>query len=74
MDFISIFEKFGLPIAFLAVMVWLYLRTDDKAEKIQENHKEERREWRHGQEKLQNDTNHALRELTKVIIKIESKK
>ena len=73
MDFIAIFEKFGLPIAFLAVMVWLFLRSEDKTVKANQDHKEERRDWREGQERLQNDTNHALTELTKAIIKLESK-
>jgi len=73
MDFIGLFEKFGLPIAFLAVMLWLFLRAEEKTDKAHENHKEEREEWRRSQERLQDQTNHALRELTKVIIKIESK-
>ena len=73
MDFINAFEKFGLPIAFLAVMIWFYIRSDEKTGKAHEDHKEEREEWRRNQERLQGDTNQALRELTKAIIKLESK-
>lgn len=67
MNIVELLEKFGLPIAFLAVMIWLY-RNDKK------EHLEERKEWRSDtaklsdrQNDLQEDTNKALRELTKVI-------
>jgi hypothetical protein len=67
MGIIEILEKFGLPIAFLAVMIWLY-RNDKK------DHKEERETWRgdvkgmsERQNKLQEDTNKVLRELTSAI-------
>ena len=68
MDFVTLFEKFGLPIAFLAVMIYLFLKSEEKNESARKDHRSERKEWKDGQEKLQEGTNGALRELTKAII------
>lgn len=74
MGIIEIFEKFGLPIAFLMVMIFLFLKCEERSEKAGNDHKDERADWRDSQQKLQSDTNHALRELTKAITKLEKKK
>ena len=74
MDLLAIFEKFGLPVSFLIVMIYLFLRSEDRAENVRKEHKEERSEWRESQAKLQKGTNEALRDLTVAITKIESKK
>ena len=69
MDFVVIFEKFGLPTAFLIFMIWLFLRADDKTMQERQSHREERREWRENSDKLHTETNRALHELTKAISK-----
>jgi hypothetical protein len=72
MDLLTVFEKFGLPVAFLVVMIWLFIRSEEKNDSARKDHRDERKEWRTSQNKLQEDTTHALRDLTKVIS--ESKK
>lgn len=74
MDLVLLFEKFGLPIAFLIVMIFLFLKAEQKNESARKDHRDERKEWRDGQGKLQTDTNDALRDLTKAIIKLDKKK
>jgi hemolysin-activating ACP:hemolysin acyltransferase len=74
MDIVLMFEKFGLPVAFLIIMVWLFIKSDDKNEAMRKEHREERKEWNDGQQKLQGDTNQALKDLTRVITHLEIKK
>lgn len=71
MDLLLIFEKFGLPVAFLIVMIWLFIKADSKNSEERQEHRTERAEWRQGQERLQGDTNLAIRDLTKAIHKLE---
>ena len=75
MDVLLVFEKFGLPIAFLAVMIYLFMKLSStcnhRDDKARDAHRDERREWKEGQEKLQDSTNSAIRDLTNAIIKIE---
>jgi hypothetical protein len=73
MDIVLMFEKFGLPVAFLIIMVWLFIKADDKNDKIRQEHREERKEWKEGQHKLQGDTNDALKDLTRAITHLERK-
>ena len=78
MDVVLLFEKFGLPIAFLIVMIYLFLKSEEKCNEARKSstkeHREERKEWKDGQDKLQSDTTSALRGLTKAIITLEKKK
>lgn len=67
MDLITVFEKFGLPVAFLIIMIWLYTKAEDKFTKERSEHRSERKDWRESQQLLQSDTNSVLRDLTKVI-------
>ena len=69
----GIFEKFGLPVAFLIVMIWLFTKADAKFSKERESHRGERDEWRTSQSQLQSDTNDALKDLTKAISHLERK-
>ena len=73
MDFIKIFESFGLPLAFLIIMIWLYTKADERFTEERKEHRNERGEWRQSQDKLQSDTNTALRDLTQVISHLEKK-
>lgn len=61
MDILNAVENFGLPIAFLAIMIWLYRHADNR-------HLSERREWREEQTKMHEDT-HKLVEQTNTIIR-----
>ena len=74
MDLIVVFEKFGLPIAFLIVMIYLFIKADTKFSEERKAHRDERTEWRKSQNELQKETNQALRELTTVIKGVENKK
>lgn len=67
MDIVNAIETVGLPSAFVAVMVWLYRSADKR-------HTEERSEWRKDSGEMHNKTNKnientniALKELTKAI-------
>jgi hypothetical protein len=73
MDIVLMFEKFGLPMAFLIIMIWLFVKADDKNDKIRQEHKDERKEWKESQDKLQGDTNNALKDLTRAINFLEKK-
>jgi len=77
-DILPVFEKFGLPVAFLIIMIWLYIKLDEKSTKerkeTRDAHRSERNDWRDSQNQLQSDTNKNLKDthtaltaLTKVI-------
>lgn len=68
---VEVFEKFGLPVSFLIVMIWLFIRSEDKNSKQAVVHREERKEWRESQDKLQSESTKALTELTDVIRRME---
>jgi hypothetical protein len=68
---IVVFEKFGLPISFLIVMIWLFIRAEEKHSKQMDSHRDERKEWRESQNQLQCDTTKALNDLTDVIRRME---
>jgi hypothetical protein len=55
-------------------MIKLFMRAEEKFSEERKNHRDERSEWRQGQEKLQKDTNDALKDLTNAIIYLERKK
>lgn len=73
-DYILILERYGLPVAFLAITIYFFA----KSVKI---HKEERAEWRTDQRSLsevqnrtQKETNEVIRQLTAVIHEIGRRK
>jgi hypothetical protein len=70
---VQLFEKFGLSIGFLTLMVWLYIKADEKFSQERKEHRSERGEWRSSQVKLQSDTNEALKDLTRAIGHLERK-
>jgi len=72
-SWLQLFEKFGLPVAFLILMVWLYIKADEKFSEERTHHRNERDEWRTSQNRLQSDTNEALKDLTKAIGHLERK-
>ncbi len=71
MDLITIFERFGLPVAFLIIMIWLFVKAEEKFVQERKEHRAERAEWRECQDKLQENTNNALKDLTKAITSLE---
>lgn len=73
MEFAMVFEKFGLPIAFLIIMIWLYTKAEDKFTKERHEHRNERKDWKDSQQHLQKDTNAVLRDLTSVISKMNDR-
>lgn len=70
---IAVFEKFGLPVAFLITMIWLFVKAEEKFREERKEHRNERTDWRQSQEKLQTETNQVLRDLTDAINKWENR-
>jgi hypothetical protein len=73
-ELVSILESFGLPIMFLFLMIYLFLKFTDQ-------HRTERKEFRRDSKETSDkyhesakETTHVIRELTAVIGNINNKK
>lgn len=56
----EIIDKYGLPGAVIAALGWFVL-------KLMKDHRSERKEWKEGSEKLNDETNRNIRENTNIL-------
>lgn len=66
-DVVGIFEKVGVPVGVLLVIITLFIYEQKASRAEREDHRAERREWRESSEKIQDRNIQALERLTEAI-------
>ena len=73
-DFVALLEAFGLPIMFLLLMIYLFIKFTDQHRKERGEFREDIKDSVNKYHESSKETTHVIRELSTVINTINNKK